>query len=98
MISPWAARGARGGGGGPGRGGGGSGRCFAPASPDSACPGAVRSSAQASRCRATGRCASQQLTVQNTSPVRFWLQVETLHTQYVARSAIGFLQELQRRQ
>jgi hypothetical protein len=30
--------------------------------------------------------------------VRFWLQVETLHAQYTAPRAIGFLQALQRRQ
>ncbi len=52
-----------------------------PALPDSARAGAVRSSAQASRCRATGRCASQQLTVQNASAVRVWLHVDTLQTQ-----------------
>jgi len=73
-------------------------RCFAPAPPDSARAGALRSSAQASRCRATGRCASQQLTVQNARPVRFWLHVDTLQTQYVAPNAIGLLHELQRRQ
>ena len=30
--------------------------------------------------------------------MRFWLQVDTLQTQYVAPNAIGFLHELQRRQ
>ena len=58
----------------------------------------MRSSAQVSRWRTTDRCASQQLTVQKTSPVRLRLHVDTLHTQYVAPNAIGFLHELQVRQ
>jgi len=47
---------------------------------------------------APGRCTSQQLTLQKQSAVRFWLQVETLHAQYTAPRAIGFLQALHRRQ
>ncbi|MBW2384262.1 MAG: hypothetical protein JRG92_11550 [Deltaproteobacteria bacterium] len=42
--------------------------------------GAVRSSAHASRWRATGRWTSQQLTLQKWSAVRLRLQVETLQT------------------
>jgi GNAT superfamily N-acetyltransferase len=60
--------------------------------------GARRSTAQDSRWFAPGRCTSQQLVVQKTSAVRFWLQVETLHAQKTAPSAMGFLQALQRRQ
>ena len=59
--------------------------------------GAVCSSAQASRWFAPGRCTSQQVTVQKTSPVRLRLQVETLHVQYIAPNAMGFLQALHRR-
>ncbi len=43
--------------------------------------GAVRSSAQDSRWWASGRCTSQQVTVQNASAVRVRLQVDTLQTQ-----------------
>src|SRR5262249_2444505 len=68
------------------------------ASPPSARAGARFSTAHDSRWLAPGRCTSQQLTLQNESAVRFWLQVETLHVQYTAPSAIGFLQALQRRQ
>ena len=40
------------------------------------------STAQASRCRMVGRCASQQPTEQKNNPVRATRsQVETLHTQ-----------------
>jgi len=38
-------------------------------------------------------CASQHDTLQNTSPVRGRLQVETLHTQCCAPNAIGVLHE-----
>jgi hypothetical protein len=44
----------------------------------------------------TGTCASQHDTVQNASPVRGRLQVETLQTQCFAVKAIEVLQELQR--
>ena len=44
----------------------------------------MRSSAQDSRWFIIGEWASQQLTVQNISPVRLRLQVDTLHTQYSA--------------
>ena len=64
----------------------------------SARDGAVCSSAQASRWRATGRCTSQQLTVQKRSAVRFRLQVETLHVKYAAPYSIGFLHALHFRQ
>ncbi len=43
-----------------------------------------------------GTCASQHGTEQNASAVRARLQVETLHTQYVATNAISFLQVEQR--
>ena len=50
----------------------------------SARDGAVCSSAHDSRWRATGRCTSQQLTVQNWSAVRLRLHVDTLQVKYVA--------------
>ncbi|HBZ68953.1 MAG TPA: hypothetical protein DEP35_04080 [Deltaproteobacteria bacterium] len=43
--------------------------------------GADFSSAQDSRWRITGTCASQHETLQNTSPVRGRLQVDTLQIQ-----------------
>lgn len=56
----------------------------------------MRSSAHDSRWFMSGRCASQQETVQNSSPVRLRLQVDTLQTQYLELKRIGFLHELQR--
>lgn len=53
------------------------------------------SSAQDSRWLYMGRWASQQRTEQNANEVLCRLQVDTLHTQYVVRNAIGFLQVLQ---
>jgi hypothetical protein len=58
--------------------------------------GAVSSTAHASRCRIIGTCASQQSTLQNTNPLRLRVQVDTLHTKYVAENAIGSLHVLQR--
>src|SRR5262245_26311760 len=49
--------------------------------PGSGVAGAVRSSAQASRWCASGRCTSQQVSEQNASAVRERLQVETLQIQ-----------------
>jgi hypothetical protein len=46
---------------------------------------------------ATGRCTSQQLTEQNTSPVRLRLHVETLQIQKAEPKGIGFLHALHRR-
>ena len=48
----------------------------------------------ASRCRAMGKCTSQQGTLQNTSAVLTRLQVETLHARYLVPSKMGFLQLL----
>ena len=54
------------------------------------------SSAQDSRCRSIGTCASQQFTEQNANAVRARLHVDTLQTQYAVRKGISFLQVLQR--
>ncbi len=47
--------------------------------------------ADALRCRAVGRCASQQATLQNMSLMRPELHVDTEQRQYLAPSWSGFL-------
>src|SRR5262245_45356926 len=57
--------------------------------------GARSSTAQASRWRRVATCESQHGTEQNTRRVRLRLQVETLHTQWMAWKAMPVLQALQ---
>ena len=88
---------------GAGAGGRGAGAGRRGAGPSRSCAvssrvGARASTAHASRWRSVATWESQQETEQNTSRVRSRLQVDTLHTQWVAPNGMGFRHALHRYQ